>query len=85
MLPLKAVKAQSHNGKAESSSKGLHVETMARGQSQIPGTPLSLQSKFFNRHNSKPEEQTVFVWIADQFICGGGIPLKGERSSTPET
>lgn len=56
MLSLKAVEGQSHNGKAESSSKALHVETMARGQSQIPGTPLSQQSKFFNRHNSKPKE-----------------------------
>lgn len=56
MLPLKAVKAQSHNGKAESSFKVLHVETMARGQFQIPGTPLSQQSKFCNRHNSKPKE-----------------------------
>lgn len=52
---MKAVEAQSCDGKAERSSKGLHVEMVASGQFQIPGTPLSQQSKFFNRHNSKTE------------------------------
>lgn len=53
---MKAVEAQSHDGKAESSSKDLHVVTVAHSQFQIPGTPLLQQSQFFNRHNSKPEK-----------------------------
>lgn len=54
-IPVKAVEAQSHDGKAESSSKGLHVEMVACCQFQIPGMPFLQQSKFFNRHNSKTE------------------------------
>ena len=53
---MKAVEAQSHDGKAETPSKDLHVETVAHGQFHISGTPLFQQSKFFNRHNSKTEE-----------------------------
>lgn len=53
---MKAVEAQNHDGKADSSFKGLHVEMVAHGQFQIPGTSLLQQSKFFNRHISKTEE-----------------------------
>lgn len=56
MIPMKAVEAQSHDGNAESGSKHLHVETVAQGQHWILELLLLQQSKYFNRHNSKPEE-----------------------------